>query len=59
MRKPIGDYYADISSDNLSDHIPLFMKLNCTVKTAPNKPALVPQSKPVCLSMGISKATSC
>ena len=59
MRKPNGDYYADVSSDNLSDHIPLFMKLNCTVKTVPNQPAPDPQSKPVCLSMGISKKTSC
>ena len=28
MRLLIGDYYTDDSSDNLSDHVPLFIKFN-------------------------------
>ena len=47
MRLLIGDYYADDSSDNLYDHVPLFIKLNCAVETVPNEPAPVLQSKPV------------
>ena len=47
MRSLTGDYYDDDSSDNLSDHVPLFIKLNCAVKTVPNEPAPVLQSKPV------------
>ena len=47
MRLLIGDYYADDSSDNLSDHVPLFIKLNCAVETVPNKTAPVLQSKPL------------
>ena len=47
MRSLIGDYYADDSSDNLFDHVPLFIKLNCAVETVPNEPAPVLQSKPV------------
>ena len=47
MRSLIGDYYTDDSSDNLSDHVPLFIKLNCVIETVPNEPASVLQSKPV------------
>ena len=47
MRSLIGDYYTDDSSDNLSDHVPLFIKLNCAVETVPNEPAPVLQIKPV------------
>ena len=47
MRSLIEDYYTDDSSDNLSDHVPLFIKLNCAVETVPNEPASVLQSKPV------------
>ena len=47
MRSLIGDYNADDNSDNLSYHILLFMKLNCTVVTVPNETAQVPQIKPV------------
>ena len=47
MRSLIGDYYADGSNDNLSDHVLLFMKLNCAVETVPNEPASVLQSKPI------------
>ena len=46
IRSLIGDYYADDSSDNLSDHVPLFIKLNCLVETVPNEPASVLQSEP-------------
>ena len=57
MRSLIGDYYADDNSDNLSDHVPLFVKLNCAVESVPNEPAPVVQSKPV---WGLySKATLC
>ena len=47
MRSLIEDYYTDDSSDNLFDHDPLLIKLNCAVETVPNEPALVLQSKPV------------
>ena len=47
MRSLIGDYYADDSSDNLSDHVPLFIKLNCAVETVPKEPVPVLQCKPV------------
>ena len=38
--------FGDDNSDNLSDHFPLFMKLNCAVETVPNERAPVLQSKP-------------
>ena len=47
IRSLIGDYYADDSSDHLSDHVPLFIKLNCAVETVPNEPAPALQSKSV------------
>ena len=43
----IEEYYSQDSIDNLSDHIPLFFELKCTVQTVTSEPPPVMQSKPI------------
>ena len=43
----IEGYYSQDSIDNLSDHIPLFFELKCTVQTVTSEHPPVMQSKPI------------